>query len=1372
MINVEKLTVGVSRMNKPLNDLEVHIGAYIRETVIPKKMSVKAAAELLGVGRPALSNLLNGKASLSPEMAARLERAFGTSARDLMDMQAAFNAKLAREKGVAASTRAYIPPFMQFKAIDIENWASTIKARTRFAVFLRTLINSTGLKIKKIDFPGNDDAERPGWDGFLETEEGMPWIPAGLSGWEFGTNNDPRQKADKDYKKSVEQNTSSERSKMTFVFVTPRHWGGKETWKKERQAEKKWKEVLVFDASDLEQWLEQSIPGQAWLADELGIPAQGVISLDECWKRWIADTEPTLSKDLFNAFVEKAKSITLKKLSKSEPLIIASDSTDEALAFLCCLFSPDDPDLSQFRDRIAVFTQPGALSKLAAKPSDFIAVITNREVEREFAPYKKDMRSIIVYPRSATNAEVDIILEPLSHGAFSKALETMGYNRDQINRLGHESGRSLTVLRRRLSNLDAIRTPEWASDTKIATTLSFFLFAGAWEANNESDKVIISLLAGDIEYEELENKFVDLLLLNNSPVWSIGKMRGLVSKIDALYAINRRIVWGDIERFLNVAQLVLSEDDPSLDLPEEEQWAAGIYGKTREISSALRKGISETLVLLAVHGDSLFRERMGNDIQYRIEAFVKSLLSPLTTRKLEAQSGDLPLYAEAAPEIFLQILEEDFNSREPQSLGLMRPVHSGVFGRNPRTGLLWALESIAWSSKYLMRVIRILAELAKPEINDNWVNKPIESLSAIFRCWMPQTTAPLEERIAALEYLVREYPKIAWSLCVEQFNGNSKIGSYSYKPRWRTDAHGAGEPVGSQERYNFALKAVEIALDWQTHTAETLGDLVSCIGQLPEQFHQRIWTLIETWSHTADETEKSILRERIRTSIFTRRTSLKNSQQAVLDVSARKTYALLEPTDIILRHEWLFRKQWVEESYNELEEENLDYEARSAKIEDLRREALMSIMSERGLEGVLDLAGRGECATIIGWLLSNILTEREDVLKLAEDILALGPLGESHVRQLVISGLLQGLVSGGKVELILQLIKQRENIEALSLLLQAPFVKEIWEIVETLEMSAQESYWKDIIPYSMGRLELGNLQYAIDHLIGVNRPRAAFINVQHNLAAIPPKLLFRLISAIVNSSYEPKGTYMLDSYHVTKAFKLLTESGEIPVDQMAGLEFQFIDAFSGEESRITNLEKHIEEHPELFVQAVAMAYKRADGGEDPEELSAPNQQVKEQRARAAYHLLDKLSAIPGHNSDGELDHDRIENWVQKVRESAKELSRGDVCDSCLGKLFSKAPIGEDGVWPCEPVRKVIDRIANDKFSSGLRTGLYNTRGVYWSGESGDDERKLAEKYENWAKALEFSYPRVAGILRQMAKSYQYDAIEEDHWAGVTRRLLE
>src|SRR2546426_12081247 len=69
----------------------LHPGPYIKDRVLPAGLSVKAAAELLGVGRPALSNLLNGKAALSPEMALRIEKTFGVSQKELLQMQAAFD---------------------------------------------------------------------------------------------------------------------------------------------------------------------------------------------------------------------------------------------------------------------------------------------------------------------------------------------------------------------------------------------------------------------------------------------------------------------------------------------------------------------------------------------------------------------------------------------------------------------------------------------------------------------------------------------------------------------------------------------------------------------------------------------------------------------------------------------------------------------------------------------------------------------------------------------------------------------------------------------------------------------------------------------------------------------------------------------------------------------------------------------------------------------------------------------------------------------------------------------------------------------------------------------------------------------------------
>src|SRR5476649_705902 len=69
-----------------------HPGKIIRTEIIEAhKLTVIAAAKVLGVSRQALSGLLNGQADLSGNMALRLEKAFGPKMETLMGMQSAYD---------------------------------------------------------------------------------------------------------------------------------------------------------------------------------------------------------------------------------------------------------------------------------------------------------------------------------------------------------------------------------------------------------------------------------------------------------------------------------------------------------------------------------------------------------------------------------------------------------------------------------------------------------------------------------------------------------------------------------------------------------------------------------------------------------------------------------------------------------------------------------------------------------------------------------------------------------------------------------------------------------------------------------------------------------------------------------------------------------------------------------------------------------------------------------------------------------------------------------------------------------------------------------------------------------------------------------
>jgi hypothetical protein len=91
----------------------------------------------------------------------------------------------------------------------------------------------------------------------------------------------------------------------------------------------------------------------------------------------------------------------------------------------------------------------------------------------------------------------------------------------------------------------------------------------------------------------------------------------------------------------------------------------------------------------------------------------------------------------------------------------LRSADTGVFSSCPRTGLLWALEGLAWNPTTLPRTALILARLSEIEIEDNWGNKPINSLRSIFRAWMPQTAASHGERLATIRLLADKFSNIA-----------------------------------------------------------------------------------------------------------------------------------------------------------------------------------------------------------------------------------------------------------------------------------------------------------------------------------------------------------------------------------------------------------------------------------------------------------------------------------------------------------------------------------------------------------------------------------------------------------------------------------
>jgi hypothetical protein len=310
------------------------------------------------------------------------------------------------------------------------------------------------------------------------------------------------------------------------------------------------------------------------------------------------------------------------------------------------------------------------------------------------------------------------------------------------------------------------------------------------------------------------------------------------------------------------------------------------------------------------------------------------------------------------------------------------------------------------------------------------------------------------------------------------------------------------------------------------------------------------------------------------------------------------------------------------------------------------------------------------------------------------------------------------------------------------------------------------SYWKEVNP-GWNRDEQ-DLQAAAQRLVQAKRPRAAFQFVHFDLKKLAPAQVFDLLVAIATASDEPPKTYMLDEYHLRQAFRLLDESGEIAMEKMAGLEFQYISVFD-DEVKPTNLARCMAAQPELFVQAVAFAFKRSDDGVDPPELLPDDPEARSNRALTSYQLLDRIELMPG-EKDGKLGSARLVAWIERAQTLLDSLARREIGDQMIGKILSKAAAAEDKTWPCMPVRDALEHVANEEIGRGLAVALRNARGAHFRGVGGDQERELAAKYRGWAQAMEYTHPHVAAMMFDLEKSYLREAEWEDNEARIQRRM--
>ena len=209
-----------------------------------------------------------------------------------------------------------------------------------------------------------------------------------------------------------------------------------------------------------------------------------------------------------------------------------------------------------------------------------------------------------------------------------------------------------------------------------------------------------------------------------------------------------------------------------------------------------------------------------------------------------------------------------------------------------------------------------------------------------------------------------------------------------------------------------------------------------------------------------------------------------------------------------------------------------------------------------------------------------------------------------------LQGFLSAIEDDSRSRLLQAAAEAISSEERKRLFVCAPFRDLTWRLLDGYGADIGAAYWKNVNPY-WNQHTLAELTELIDRLLEAGRPRAAFNAVHMSITDVETPQLKQLLHDVATINTVERDQFRIDRYYVSEALDSLDGRAGVTRDEMAQLEFLFIDILEDSEHGIPNLEYMIGESPKLFVQGVALAYKRSDKREDPPEWTIKDPEQRE-----------------------------------------------------------------------------------------------------------------------------------------------------------------
>lgn len=850
------------------------------------------------------------------------------------------------------------------------------------------------------------------------------------------------------------------------------------------------------------------------------------------------------------------------------------------------------------------------------------------------------------------------------------------------------------------------------------------LLCGQWKESTDDEKIFEKL--SNESYEKSKKELMKYMYGENSFLIEIKNYSDntmhLVSVEDAWQELDLYITDGLWEKFLNLffEVMIVSDYEGTSDCLHATQ--------------VMKKSMIRTLMMRVYCCNH-------DENQKQVDYIVKKIFGEIDSLNnwgyIARYMADL---CEVSPEVILEKIENELN----QSTGMLELFQNNnkyELGYGNYAYIFLAIEYLLQQKKYVKRVIDWLWKINSYSKKYEFVSNPKDILDIVFCAWVNEVPLTVEEKISYAKDAI-EMPNAEQVIFSKLPKGGGATCMALSTPKYRE----VDEPIefSNEDVGMMHIEYLKMCVEIAKNNTERWKIIIDALYHYDTEIQKKVLFKLGESTNRMNDKDKIVIKLKIRETIYRHRYyantywSMTTENIALYEELLNRIIVKNPMYDYV----YLFENQYDFKLLNpEPYTKNSNGTDRRKNNEFLRKKEIENSFNEFKKKGysineLIDLVINND-KLCIGETLAEFycnLEYDEDVF----NILIRKDKSQNEVLEYLKCLIYKKKINVAKAIEIAKQKKLDKNV-IVGLLKIESLNNNIKNLLAHEDSELKKMYWGTNI-YIHDHDEYEIYLWAIKECQKYGT-MCSYINLLYDLKNLLKNEDLYLGLIGLNQMKRGKG---ISSYSLSEILKILQKryiDDNKRCYEISKIEWEFNDILEWDDMKCV---QHIMKFDPLrYADLIKNIYNSDDGETSTKKQISVND---------LYSIFYKIHFCPC-ELNGRVNYKNLESWVKKFKELLAQNRQEKLFGSMIGRLLPFSPVGEDGLMPCEAVRRIIEKYHCEELNRAYCITECNKRGVY-TATAGKKENEMANEYRNNAESLQKKYPFTAKIYFDISNSYK------------------